>query len=108
MGAASFGAEKQRNWEQATVISQDLDSQRSGAYATPIGNGTIAVPLYKRSNTVVVETDHYRYQWSEVGRKVIILPVNGKVQFYRDGNWFIVMDSKNKKHKFALVGETVK
>lgn len=39
---------------------------------------------------------------------MLILPVNGFVDFYRDGNWFIVLDSKHKKYKFALVGMTAR
>ena len=57
---------------------------------------------------MVVETANYTLQWSESGNKTIILPINGIVEFYRDGNWFIVMDTKHKKHKFALVGMTQK
>jgi hypothetical protein len=63
---------------------------------------------YRRWNVVVVETDQYQYQWQEQGRKLIILNVNEDVHFYRDGNWFIVRDSNNKKHKFALTSSTRK
>jgi hypothetical protein len=103
---SAAGAERQ--WEQARVISQDLNSSQAGIYSAPIGNASVAVPIYRRSNTVVVETDAYRYQWSEVGRKTIILPVNDVIDFYHDGNWFIVLDANHKKHKFALVGMTKK
>jgi hypothetical protein len=94
-------------WEQAKVVSQDLNSSQAGTYNAPIGNASVSVPIYRRSNIVVVETDTYQYQWSEVGKKPIILPVNDTIMFYRDGDSFIVMDAKNnKKHKFALVGMT--
>ena len=102
--AAPLFSEKVHEWETAKVVSQELNSERAGAYAAPLGNGTVAVPLYRRSNSVVVETDKYIYQWQEAGRTPVILPVNGTVMFYHDGNWFIVVDSKNKKHKFGLVG----
>lgn len=101
---AAAGDEHQ--WEQARVISQDLNSSQAGTYNAPIGNASVSVPIYRRSNIVVVETDTYQYQWSEVGRKTIILPVNDVIDFYRDGNWFIVQDTNHKKHKFALVGMT--
>jgi len=103
-----LSAEKSHQWEHAKVISQDQGSSAAGAYAAPLGNGTIAVPLYRNWNRVVVETDRYVYQWNEVGRTKIILPVNGEVAFYREGDWFIIMDSNNKKHKFGLVGMTAK
>lgn len=99
-------AADEHQWEQGRVISQDLNSSQAGTYNAPIGNASVAVPIYRRSNIVVVETDAYQYQWSEVGRKTIILPVNDVVDFYRDGNWFIVLDTNHKKHKFALVGMT--
>ena len=105
---AAFSAEKSHQWEHAKVISQDQGSSRAGAYAAPLGTGAIAVPLYRNWNRVVVETDGYIYQWNEVGRARIILPVNGDVAFYREGDWFIIIDSKNKKHKFGLVGMTAK
>ena len=101
-------AEKQHNWETAKVISQDVNTYNSGAVAMPIGTMIAAVPIRRRSNIVIVETDAQRLTWSEAGKNTVILPVNGSVRFYRDGNWFIVLDSKNKKHKFGLIGMTVK
>jgi len=98
-------AEKPHVWETAKVISQNLGSERAGAYAAPIGNGAVAIPLYRQWNSVAVETDQYIYQWQEArGSRPVILPVNDKIMFYRDGDWFVVLDSKNKKHKFGLVG----
>jgi hypothetical protein len=117
--ASLFGGEKPK-WEEATVISQNLGSQPAGAYAAPLGNGTVAVPIYAHSNIVVIDTDHSRLTLTEpnLGGAIIfrrsysstplILPVNGNVQFYRNGDWFIFMDRKHKKHRFSLIGETVK
>ena len=105
---SAFLAEKQHNWERGKVISQERGSDRAGAAAAPIGTMVVAVPIYRNWNTVVIETEKYRYSWNEVGNKHIILPVNGEIQFYRDGDYFIVLDTKNKKHKFALIGMTVK
>ena len=90
------------------MLSQGLGSEAAGAYASPMGRGAIAVPLYRRSNIVTVETADYRYQWAEVGRKLVILPVNGEVRFYRDGKFFIVLDMEKKKHKFAVIGITAR
>lgn len=92
------------NWERATVISQEVNSAPAGIYAAPAGNARVAVPIYSRSNRVVVETETQRLEWIETGKNFVILPVNGAIQFYRDGNWFVVIDSKKKKHKFGLVG----
>ena len=69
----------------------------------PLGSGVVGVPITRRSNIVVLETAKARLTWSEVGKNAIILPVNGTIEFYQDGDWFIVLDSKHKKHKFALV-----
>jgi hypothetical protein len=73
-----------------------------------MGPGVIAVPVYRNWNRVVLETDRFRYELGEVGQKHLILPVSGKVKFYRDGDWFIMLDSKNKKHKFSLMHLTSK
>ena len=103
-----FSGEKEHKMEHGKVISQNLSSSQAGTYAAPIGTATVAVPIYRSSNIVVIETDDYRYEWNESGRKPLILPLNGLIEFYRDGGWFIVLDSKHKKHKFALVGMTAK
>ncbi len=52
-----------------------------------------------------VRTNEYEYDWIKVVRRnYLVLPVNGIVQFGRDGGHFYVFDAKRKKHKFALVG----
>lgn len=101
-------AEKVRDWEMAKVISQKVGSDAAGAYAAPIGSAVVAVPIYRRWSFVVVETEHYRYQWQERPGKTLIFNVNEFVRFYRDGDWFVVLDSKNNKHKFALVSSVRK
>lgn len=101
-------SEKEHEIEHGIVISQNLNSSPAGTYNAPIGTATVAVPIYRRSNIVVIETEEYRMQWTEAGTKPIILPVNGSIEFYRDGDWFIVLDSKHKKHKFGLAGMTAK
>jgi hypothetical protein len=103
----AFGGDK-HEMEHGTVVSQDLNSSAAGTYDAPVGTARVSVPIYRRSNIVLIDTEAYTYQWSEAGNKTIILPVNGDIEFYRDGNWFIVLDSKHKKHKFALVGMTAK
>jgi len=105
---SAFLAEKEHIWERGKVISQQRGSDRAGAAAAPIGGMVVAVPLYRNWNIVVIEAEKYIYQWNEVGNKQIILPVNGEIQFYRDGDYFIVLDAKKNKHKFALVGMTLK
>ena len=106
LAAALLFAGEKPNWEEATVISRNLGSQPAGVYTGPLGGGTVAVPINANSNIVVIETDHYRYVLNEpnLGGAIVfrrsysssplILPVNGKVQFYRDGDWFIFMDRK--------------
>jgi hypothetical protein len=99
--------QKAITWESGTVLSQQIGSGTAGAYATPIGRGAIAAPLYQRTNDVVIATPTFTYQWREKpGRKLIVLAVNSTVQFYRDGNWFVVLDSEHSKHQFTLLGMT--
>jgi hypothetical protein len=61
------------------------------------------VPINRRSNIVVLETGKCRLTLSEVGRNWIVLPVNDTIQLYQDGKWFVVLDSKKKKHRFGLI-----
>lgn len=95
-------------WQTGTIISQDLNSSPAGVYAAPIGTARVAVPIYRTSNIVVVDTPKVIFRWSEVGRRPIVLTVNGRVDFYQDGDWFIVLDTKHRKHKFSIIGATSK
>jgi len=95
--------------EHGVVLSQEITATRNGVYAAPIGTAAIAVPIYGRSNVVVIETESTQYTWSEATRRgTIVLTVNAPVEFYRDGNWFIVLDSKGRKHRFALIGASAR
>jgi hypothetical protein len=101
-------AMKQTEFQTAKVISQDIQSHE-------VDRGAMTrTPLVRYSNTVVVETASQRMTWVEVSSyatgtrtqdvaNAIPLPVHGTIQFYQDGNWFIVLDSSKKKHKFSLV-----
>jgi hypothetical protein len=106
-------AEKPHQWETATVISQNLGSRPAGIYSGPAGEGQAVIPINLRSNIVVVETGAYRYTWQEFTRSpnwhhFVVLTVNDDVKFYRDGQWFMVLDSQGKKHKFTLIGAAKK
>ena len=68
----------------------------------------MSVPIYRRSSRVVVETDSQILELVETAPNLVVLAVNGSVEFYRDGDWFVVLDAKKKKHKFALVGMKTK
>ncbi len=105
--AIAFAA-KHPEFQTAKVISQDIEAHQVDRGAM---TGT---PLIRYSNTVVVETAQERMTWSEVASyltgtraqevvNAIPLPVNGTVQFYQDGNWFILLDPSKKKHKFLAV-----
>jgi len=102
-------AEKPKQWETDTVISQNLGSSSAGTYNGPLGAGQATVPIRLRSNVVVVDTGEYRYTLQESTRSpnwhhFVVLTVNDEVKFYRDGQSFVVLDNQGKKHKFTLVG----
>lgn len=104
LSTTAYAAKTPPVMETATVVSQDLSSNQSGYAVVPIGRGVYGAPLMSRSNEVTVETATQRITWIESpNRHPLILPVNGKVQFYRDNQWFVVRDMKNKKHKFGIV-----
>jgi hypothetical protein len=101
----SFAA-KQKNWETAKVISQEFDAIGGSAVTMPRGTMHAAFPLTRTRHysIVVVETAKSRMTWSESGKHPITLMVNGSIQFYRDGDRFVVLDFQQKKHKFVLIG----
>jgi hypothetical protein len=88
---AAVTAEDTHQWETATVISQKLNSD---------------------SNMVILDTGGYRYEWQESTaspgwQNFIVLTspkqVHEQVKFYRDGKWFVVLDSQGREHEFSLV-----
>jgi hypothetical protein len=97
----------QHEMETGKVISQTIGAAQAGAYAGPLGTGAVALPLYRRSNIVVIDIPGHRLTWTEIGRKMIVLPVNGQIQFYREGRAFIVLDDDSHKHKFGILGDTL-
>jgi hypothetical protein len=115
-GLFAIAAKTPVTWETATVVSQNIAPINMGAYAGPIGNGAIAVPLTGRANVVVIDTERFGYTLAEpdinsvrvfrrsYSTSPLILPVHGTVQFYRDGNWFIFIDNDGRKHRFPVIG----
>ena len=88
---AAVMAEKTHQWATATVISQKLTSD---------------------SNTVAVITGAHSYVWQEITgnpdwHHFIVLvhdpTVHDQVKFYRDGQWFVILDDQGEKHKFSLI-----
>lgn len=88
---AAAMAEQSHQWKTAIVISQKLTSD---------------------SNTVAVITGAHSYVWQEVSRSsdshhFLVLvhdqTVHDQVKFYRDGQWFVILDDQGEKHKFRLV-----
>lgn len=105
-------AKKQHESETARVVSQDIRTHQED-------RGMMTnTPLVRYSNTVHVETATERMTWVEVSTykmgtrtqdvvEAIPLPVNGKIQFYRHGNFFVVRDASNKEHKFSMVHQEI-
>jgi hypothetical protein len=79
----SHAEEKNYHWETAKIVAQS-------------------------PKVLTVETDQFVYQWQEKGRGRFVLPLNEPFRFYHEGKYFFVVDGKDKKHKFALVGEKKK
>jgi hypothetical protein len=97
-------AAKKRNWETARVISQELDAVSGSEVSMPRGTMHAILPIARHSNIVVVETADSRMTWSELGKHPIVFKIDSLIQFYRDGDRFLVLDSSNRQHKFVLVG----
>jgi hypothetical protein len=105
LGTAS-AKEKNHEWLPGTVISQNFETSNNGVAVMPIGSMIAGIPIRRLSNTVVVESGGYRFQWLEVTPRKITLVVNDTVRYYRDGKYFVVLDMQNKKHKFVAIGIT--
>jgi len=104
---SSEAAKKPISWETAHVVSQDISSETVGSHNAPyFGVGTPrTVTDSTATSKVVVDVGTIRYTWSErFIVKPVILTVNTDIHFYRDKDWFVVVDAKGKQHRFALVG----
>ena len=84
-------AEPSHQWETATVLFQKLTSD---------------------SSTIGVITGAHSYVWQESTRSpdwrhFIVLvhdqTVHDQVKFYRDGQWFVILDDQGEKHNFRLI-----
>jgi hypothetical protein len=103
-------AEESHPWETATVISQTIGRSPMGECS---GQAGVAAPTNRKSNTVVVDAGRYRYSWQEVtgdldGHDFIVLTghdgiAHDQIKFYREGQWFVVLDNQGEKHKFCLL-----
>jgi hypothetical protein len=104
-----FGlAKKKTDLQTAKVLVQDIRSHQED-------RGLMTnTPLVRYSNTVIVETATEKMTWVEVAKyavgtrtqdvvEAIPLPINGTIQFYRHGNFFVVRDASHKEHKFSMV-----
>lgn len=102
-------AADQKDLQPAKVISQEIGAYNGGAAVVPLNGALIGLPIIRRSNVVMVEYDNKRETWVEggrpgrTGRGLLVLPVNGTLYFYRDGNNPVVTDNAGKKHKFGVV-----
>jgi hypothetical protein len=85
------------------VLSQSIGTSNDGVAVMPIGSMLAGVPIRRQSNIVVIETTKARLTLSEKGRHFLILPVNGTVECSHKGSWVIMLDSKKKEHKFAVI-----
>ena len=88
---AAVMAEQSHKWETGTVIFQKLTSD---------------------SSTIGVITGAHSYVWQEFTgspgwHRFIVLvrdqTVHDQVKFYRDGQWFVILDDQGEKHKFRLI-----
>jgi hypothetical protein len=102
--ALPMSAEKKIAWENCDVVAQNVTSGPAGIQAYGNGSYLNMRVVQKQWNNVEIETFDMRIKLLEVGRSILILPVNGIAQYYRDGDAYVFLDTKNHKHKFSLVG----
>jgi hypothetical protein len=84
-------AQQSHQWKTGIVISQKLTSD---------------------SNTVAVISGAHSYVWQEASRSpdshhCIVLvhdqTFHEQVKFYRDRQWFVILDDQGEKHRFRLI-----
>ena len=106
-------AEDSHPWETATVISQNIGSSVMGECSAEVAAGSVAAPIDRKLNTVVLDTGRYRYSLQEITigpdwHHFIVLTGNDRiaheqVKFYRDGSLFVVLGDQGEEHRFCLL-----
>ncbi len=91
--------------QTGTVVSQQTVTVGSQTYQTLLHGWETRA---KTENVVVIDVGQYRYTWVETTRRWVILPVNGRIEFYRDKRVFVVTDDEGYKHKFGLAAEEIR
>jgi hypothetical protein len=115
-GSVTFGATKQRDWQDGKV----LDSQRSRYFAGTVGSGTTrgnvdedsgtfrgqtdssSTAVYRVFEAFVIEGDKYvylgqerlRWRWSKAAN----VTVNGPVKYAVEKRKLYVLDEDGKEH----------
>lgn len=91
----------------AHVVHQEIGSENGGSAVIPLNGALIGMPIMRRTNMVILQTAHHRLEIAESSkdRHLIVLTVGGDVSVTREKQWFIILDSENKKHKFSVVSD---
>jgi hypothetical protein len=100
-------------WENGFAVSQETQSSPGGAIIRPMifSRGLIETVVTSQTHTVHVDTGQSHYTWVEDTRKArtfLVFRVGASFRFYRDKNYFVVVDHDNKRHFFILAGESVR
>jgi TonB family protein len=90
--------------EKGKVTDQRVVMKETGAKATSTGGSILTMtPVYKKYNYIKIETEEHRYAMSQQNETPLMLTIGESVEFYREKDKLVLLDSKGKKHKFAVI-----
>jgi len=117
VGMAAAAEQKQAQWLEARVVSQERvqNGAVAGGSGMSIGAGASAdvmvVPII--DSYVTIETNEAQFRLVENRRKIfekriapLVAPVNGTIKYTRAGDQFTLLDTQGQEHKFRLAGMT--
>jgi hypothetical protein len=94
---------KERDWQEANVMTVSTEPIGNGAMAYPIGTSAMAFPIIITRTFYDVRTPEVSYTLSRRSRKVINLTVGGKTKLAIEGNHAFVIDNAGKEVKLDIV-----
>lgn len=111
LGLSLQAKQKPIVWRPARVVSQEIGTTREGAVESRYYNVRVARKLNIPHNNIVLETPTDILTLREIFAKdhYLVLEINGSTSFYLDKNdWYIMVDSRHRAHRFSLTGMTRK
>jgi len=88
-------------WMLGKVLTECRCPDTTGYYINVFGQGDMMVRNFHTRYLVTIETKFRTYYLAQADGLISPLPLYGFIDFYIDGDWFIVRNEGGQLHRFA-------